>query len=161
MREGASARAMQERRGERDATTWSERARSLAQTSKYERRNTDRPPHTYTTRNENIPASFGLLSAIKRIPPALQPRTKLATRPKQATQIYLRASAARARALRLKKSYSRYFIAIIVIEISAFQLFVAVTVDSLSLSFSLCGCVRSIGPSDCRRATSSLNHNSR
>lgn len=27
-------------------------------------------PHTYTTRNENIPASFGLLSAIKRIPAA-------------------------------------------------------------------------------------------
>jgi len=45
-------------------------------------KNTGWPPHTYTTRNENIPASFGLLSAIKRIPP-VQPRTKRATRPKQ------------------------------------------------------------------------------
>ncbi|KAG7188968.1 hypothetical protein KM043_008565 [Ampulex compressa] len=44
--------------------------------------NTNRPPHTYTTRNENIPASFGLLSAIKRIPPA-QPRINLVPGPKQ------------------------------------------------------------------------------
>lgn len=78
------------RRGERDATT---------RTSKYERRNTDRPPHTYTTRNENIPASFGLLSAIKRIPPLPQPRTKRATRPKQDPNLSARIGRA-ARALK-------------------------------------------------------------
>lgn len=31
-------------------------------------------PHTYTTRNENIPSSSGLLSAIKRIPPRVYRR---------------------------------------------------------------------------------------
>lgn len=62
-----------------------------AQTSKYEKRNTDRPPHTYTTRNENIPASFGLLSAIKRIPPGPS-RGRSAQRAPSKTQIYLRAS---------------------------------------------------------------------
>lgn len=36
----------------------------------------------YTTRNENIPASFGLLSAIKRIPP-VQPRINRVPGPKQ------------------------------------------------------------------------------
>lgn len=47
--------------------------------------NTNWPPHTYTTRNENIPASFGLLSAIKRIPP-VQPRINRVPGPNQ-TQI--------------------------------------------------------------------------
>jgi len=82
----------------------------------------DRPPHTYTTRNENIPASFGLLSAIKRIP-AAQPRTKRATRPKQDRNLSARIGDGAA-PLRSEKSHWRYFIAIIVIEISAFQLFV-------------------------------------
>lgn len=45
--------------------------------------NTNWPPHTYTTRNENIPASFGLLSAIKRIPP-VQPRINRVPGPNQA-----------------------------------------------------------------------------
>lgn len=45
-------------------------------------KNTNWPPHTYTTRNENIPASFGLLSAIKRIPP-VQPRINRVPGPKQ------------------------------------------------------------------------------
>lgn len=47
--------------------------------------NTNWSPHTYTTRNENIPASFGLLSAIKRIPP-VQPRINRVPGPRQ-TQI--------------------------------------------------------------------------